>query len=81
VVLQAIRRAAAGYPAEYSVRSERLPESVRSDSIMGTHSLLPKVMEPLFVALRELFDPALPLSRRQHETIATVVSELNDCFY
>jgi AhpD family alkylhydroperoxidase len=28
-----------------------------------------------------MYDPALPLSRRQHETIATVVSALNDCFY
>jgi hypothetical protein len=28
-----------------------------------------------------LLDPALPLSRRQHEMIAAVVSAQNQCFY
>jgi hypothetical protein len=28
-----------------------------------------------------LLDPQLPLTRRQHEMIATVVSALNRCFY
>jgi hypothetical protein len=28
-----------------------------------------------------MLDPQLPLTRRQHEMIATVVSALNRCFY
>jgi hypothetical protein len=81
-VLAASRRARAGYPPEYGAPSDpRLPEAVRGDSIMQTHSQLPQVLEPVFVALRALFDPALPLTRRQHEMIATVVSVANDCFY
>lgn len=79
--LAALRRARDGFPPEYGRPDPSLPEAVRRDSIVGTHSLLPGVAEPLFGALRGLFDPALPLSRRQHETIATVVSALNRCFY
>lgn len=82
--LGALRRATEGYPVEYAPekRSERrVPDAVKRDSILTTHSLAPRVMEPLFVALRQMYDPALPLTRRQHETIATVVSVLNDCFY
>jgi hypothetical protein len=83
-VVDAMRSALAGYPPEYAPHKRgerRVPEAVRRDSIVGTHSLAPKVLEHLFAALRAMFDPALPLSRRQHETIATVVSGLNDCFY
>lgn len=80
-VADAIRRGAAGYPPEYAAPDPRLPPEVRRDSIMGTHSQLPGVIEPLFQALRALMDPGLPLTRRQHEMIATVVSSANDCFY
>ena len=81
-VLVATRRAVAHYPPEYHARPDpRLPEAVRGDSIMGTHSQLPEVLEPVFRALGALFDPSLPLTRRQHEMIATVVSAANDCFY
>jgi hypothetical protein len=73
-----------GYPVEYapSRRAERrVPDVVKADSIVNAHTLVPKALEHVFSALREMYDPALPLSRRQHETIATVVSLLNDCFY
>lgn len=75
-------RATHGYPPEYGApHHPRVPEAVQGDSIMGTHSLLPAVMEGVFTALRELYDPKLPLTRREHEMIATRVSALNDCFY
>lgn len=77
----AVRTARSGYPPEYGKPDALVPPEVRADSIVTTHSLLPKVLAPLFVALREMFDPALPLTRRQHEMIATVVSAANDCFY
>lgn len=81
-VAAARARGLAGYPPEYAAPpSPSLPEGVRRDSIVATHSLVPGVLEPVFQALRALFDPALPLTRRQHELVATVVSAANDCFY
>jgi hypothetical protein len=61
--------------------AQNLPESVASESIVRSHALLPQVMEPIFLAHARLMDPALPLSRREHELIAATVSALNDCFY
>lgn len=73
-----------GYPIEYapSRRGERqVPEAVKNDSIVNAPTLIPGALEHVFAALRAMYDPSLPLTRRQHETIATVVSALNDCFY
>ena len=83
-VMAAMREALTGYPPEYAPEKRgerRVPPEVARDSIVATHSLAPRVLAHLFAALREMYDPSLPLSRRQHETIATVVSALNDCFY
>lgn len=83
-VLNAFREAMRDYPAEYAptaARSDKLPEIVRNDSIVMAHTLIPGALQGMFSAFRALLDPALPLSRRQHEMIATVVSRLNDCFY
>jgi hypothetical protein len=70
------------YPSEYQAE---VPALIRADgtadSIVAAHSLLPAVMEPIFVALGRLLDPELPLTRRQHEMISTLVSSLNRCFY
>ncbi len=80
-VLQTLNRL---YPQEYdqSRRGERrVPEIVKNDSIMLSHSLLPTVMLHAFSTFGALLDPALPLSRRQHELITTTVSTLNRCFY
>ena len=73
-----------GYPVEYapSRRGERrVPDAVKNDSIVSAHTLVPDALQHVFAALRAMYDPALPLSRKQHESIATVVSALNDCFY
>jgi hypothetical protein len=59
----------------------RLPEPVLRESIVLSHSLLPQVMEPIFLAQVRLMQPELPLSRREHELIAATVSALNACFY
>jgi hypothetical protein len=70
------------YPSEYS---EEVPAVTRpdgtADSIIAAHSLLPEVMEPIFTAFGRLLSLDLPLSRRQHEMIATLVSSLNHCVY
>jgi hypothetical protein len=52
-----------------------------NDSIVLSHSLIPNAMKHFFAGFGALLDPALPLSRRQHEMIATTVSALNQCFY
>jgi hypothetical protein len=70
------------YPAEYK---DPAPALIRPDGsterIMESHSLIPPVMHHMFSALAHLFSPDLPLARRQHEMIATLVSSLNRCVY
>ena len=83
-VREALQKLAALYPREYESarRHERiLPELVKNDSIMLSHSLIPQAMYHAFATFGSLMDPALPLTRRQHEMIATTVSTLNSCFY
>jgi hypothetical protein len=64
------------YPQEYST-----PVMPGGESIMAAHVLLPEVMRHIFLAYGEMLRPELPLDRRQHEMIATVVSATNRCFY
>jgi hypothetical protein len=70
------------YPPEYVAE---VPAVTRmdgtADSIMAAHSLLPEVMERIFAAFARLLAPDLPLTRRQHEMITTLVSSLNRCVF
>ena len=70
------------YPAEYGIEVEavRRPDG-GADSIVAAHSLIPEAMRHAMSAYGVLLSPDLPLSRRQHEMIATVVSAQNRCFY
>jgi len=70
------------YPPEYHapVPAVTRPDGT-SDSVVASHSLLPEVMEAIFVAFGHLISADLPLTRRQHEMIATSVSSLNRCHY
>lgn len=78
----AYERLAGAFPPEYADPVRALVSADGStDSIVASHSQLPRVMEPMFRALAELMAPELPLSRRQHEMINTVVSALNRCHY
>jgi hypothetical protein len=49
--------------------------------IVLSHSLIPDAMLHSFSAFGAMMAPDLPLQRRQHEMIATVVSVTNRCFY
>ena len=49
--------------------------------IIGTHSLIPEAMLHAFGTFGVAMSPDLPLTRRQHEMIATVVSAVNRCGY
>lgn len=66
------------YPAEYAV-----PTGVtdQAGSIVASHSLIPDALFHAFATFGALMSPDLPLTRRQHEMITTVVSVTNRCHY
>lgn len=64
------------YPIEYAT-----PVHALGESIVDSHSLFPPVLYHAFATFGSLMSPELPLSRREHEMIATMVSLTNDCFY
>src|SRR5881296_2867256 len=70
------------YPPQYGVEvpAVRRPDG-GADSIVAAHSLIPEALRHAISAFGVLLAPDLPLTRRQHEMIATVVSALNRCFY
>ncbi|MCR9296508.1 MAG: peroxidase-related enzyme [bacterium] len=63
------------YPEEYDRQIPGLPPF--EEGIVAAHSLIPKAMEHAFSTLGSLLSPDLPLTRKQHELIATAVSEAN----
>lgn len=67
------------YPAEYAVPSS--PGNSGPAGIVASHSLLPETLYHAFATYGTLLDPSLPLERRHHEMIATVVSVTNRCRY
>jgi alkylhydroperoxidase family enzyme len=70
---------AALYPAEYA-QPNPLPE-VAGESIVASHTLIPDALRHAFSTYGALMAADLPLTRRQHEMIATLVSVENRCFY
>ena len=67
------------YPKEYG--SPNPPTLPFDESIVDSHTLIPDALYHAFKAYSAMMSPDLPLSRRQHEMIATIVSITNDCFY
>jgi len=49
--------------------------------ITESHSLIPEALYHAFATFGVLMSPDLPLSRREHEMITTVVSVTNRCVY
>jgi hypothetical protein len=78
-LLQAIQGQRSLYPQEYADPVH--PDASGGSSIVGSHSLIPEALYHAFGTFGALMSPALPLSRRQHEMIATVVSVTNRCRY
>jgi len=66
------------YPIEYAT-----PVHPNDDTsqIVASHSLIPEALYHAFAAYGVMMSPKLPLSRRQHEMIATLVSVTNRCHY
>jgi hypothetical protein len=79
----ALRRAIEGqrafYPKEYATPVQ--PTADGTSGIVASHSLIPDALYHAFSTFGVLMSPELPLSRRQHEMITTVVSVTNRCRY
>ena len=67
------------YPAEYNESTAGVTGT--DESIVESHTLIPSALYHAFSAFGAMMSPDLPLERRQHEMIATMVSLTNDCFY
>jgi uncharacterized peroxidase-related enzyme len=67
------------YPPEYG--EPVLPIDDDIAGIVAAHSLIPDALYHAFATFGSLMSPDLPLTRRQHEMIATVVSVANGCYY
>ena len=67
------------YPKEYATPVH--PTDGDGAQIVASHSLIPQALYHAFATFGLLMSPDLPLSRRQHEMIATMVSVTNRCVY
>ena len=67
------------YPIEYA--SPVHPTADGTSGIVASHSLIPNALFHAFSTFGSLMSPDLPLDRRQHEMITTVVSVTNRCHY
>jgi hypothetical protein len=68
------------YPVEYESPVHPTADG-ESSGIVSSHSLIPDALYHAFSTFGVLMSPTLPLSRRQHEMIATMVSVTNRCHY
>jgi hypothetical protein len=76
----AIEAQRALYPREYADPVHPTPDGSTS-GIVASHSLIPDALYHAFATFAALMSPELPLTRRQHEMITTVVSVANRCRY
>jgi alkylhydroperoxidase family enzyme len=76
---KAIEGEQAFYPKEYAVPVH--PDQSGASSIVGSHTLIPEALYHAFSTFGALMAPELPLDRRKHEMIATMVSVTNRCVY
>jgi alkylhydroperoxidase family enzyme len=77
-LIRAMQDQRALYPIEYA--TPVFPNDGPS-GIVASHTLIPEALHHAFATFGSLMSPDLPLSRRQHEMITTVVSVTNRCFY
>lgn len=68
------------YPVEYATPVHPTPDG-GSSGIVESHSLIPDALYHAFSTFGALMSKDLPLERRQHEMIATMVSVTNRCHY
>jgi hypothetical protein len=78
-VLKAMADQRALYPVEYAQPVQELDQGL--PGIVASHTLIPQALYHAFATFGALMSPELPLQRRQHEMIATMVSVTNKCHY
>jgi alkylhydroperoxidase family enzyme len=76
---QAVEAQAALYPSEYDTPVH--PTGDGTSGIVSSHSLIPLALRHAFSTFGALMSEDLPLTRRQQEMIATMVSVENRCRY
>jgi hypothetical protein len=76
---EALAKERALYPREYAQPTQVVAD--QAHGIVASHSLIPQALYHAFATFGALMSPELPLERRQHEMIATVVSVTNRCHY
>ena len=79
-LLKAVEEQKRLYPVEYATPVHAI-EGGESSPIVASHSLIPDALYHAFATFGVLMSPDLPLSRRQHEMITTLVSVTNRCVY
>ena len=79
-VRKAVESQRALYPIEYATPVHPTPDG-ETAGIVASHSLIPTALFHAFSTFGALMSPDLPLDRRQHELITTVVSVTNRCHY
>lgn len=78
-VLKAMADQRTLYPPEYAKPVQELDQGL--PGIVASHTLIPAALHHAFATFGALMSPQLPLERRQHEMIATMVSLTNRCHY
>jgi alkylhydroperoxidase family enzyme len=78
-LLKAMADQRALYPPEYQQPVQELDQGL--PGIVASHTLIPQALHHAFATFGALMSPELPLKRRQHEMIATMVSLINQCHY
>jgi len=68
------------YPIEYATPVHPTADG-ETAGIVASHSLIPDALYHAFATFGSLMSPDLPLERRQHEMITTIVSVTNRCHY
>lgn len=68
------------YPIEYATPVHPTPDG-ETAGIVASHTLIPDALFHAFATFGSLMSADLPLTRRQHEMITTVVSVTNRCHY
>jgi len=76
---RAIEAQRATYPKEYATPVHPTPDG--TSGIVASHSLIPDALYHAFATFGSLMSDTLPLTRRQHEMITTMVSVTNRCRY
>ena len=79
-VRKAVESQRESYPIEYATPVHPTPDG-ETAGIVASHSLIPTALFHAFSTFGALMSPDLPLDRRQHEMITTVVSVTNRCHY